>query len=60
MTRMTFMNEIKNLTLKRRLREQETLYNKANSRFTSSKKEDLILIKRLTQNNQHDHKLKIK
>lgn len=49
--RMTTMNEIRNLTLERRLKNQETLYDKANSRFLSSRENDLVLIKRLTQNN---------
>lgn len=56
--RMMTMNEIRNLALERWLRDQETLYNKANSRFFSSQKENLVLVRRQTQDNQHDHKLK--
>lgn len=43
--RMMTMNEIRNLALERRLRDQETLYNKINSRFFSSQKENLVLVR---------------
>lgn len=46
--RMMTMNEIRNLALERRLRDQETLYNKINSRFFSSQKENLVLVRRQT------------
>lgn len=46
--RMMTMNEIRNLALERWLRDQETLYNKINSWFFSSQKENLILVRRQT------------
>jgi len=55
--RMMAMDEIRNLALERRLRDQKTLYNKANPRFSSLQEGDLVLIRRLAQDNQHGHKL---
>lgn len=48
--KLTFFNEIKNRSLKKRLRKQKTFNNKKNLKYRSLKENDLILIKRLTQN----------
>lgn len=46
--KLTFFNEIKNRSLKKRLRKQKTFNNKKNLKYRSLKENDLILIKRLT------------
>lgn len=46
--KMMTINEIRNLALEKWLKDQETLYNKTNSRFFSSQKENLVLVRHQT------------
>lgn len=46
--RLTFLNKIRNHSLKKRLREQETFNNKENLKYRLLKEENLVLIKKLT------------